>query len=1067
MTGQVVCVTEQLTLPTYREPPAEQLPMFAENRVHQRSSGNPYPNRIVSDVDREHRENKTYTAIRLENEYLQLILLPELGGRIYSAYDKVNKYDFFYKQHVIKPALIGMLGSWISGGVEFNWPCHHRPSTFMPTDWSIQREPTGAVTVWMSEHDPLDRMKGMVGIRLAPGEAIFETRMRVYNRTETRKSFLWWENAAVPVNEQYRLFFPHDVTYVQFHYRKDVTTYPLASGTYNGIPLGENNVDLSFHKNTRQPTSYFCGETRECFFGGYDEGRQCGVVHVADRHTSVGKKMFTWAYNQLSSSWEKALTDTDGAYAELMASSYSLNQPDFAWLEPYETKKFSQAWYPIGKMGIPDHATEHAAIHLTSSGVTVQTTRIHTHARLLCNGKEYALAAIPCTPVTISCGPVDSLQILDADDNVLLSYTPKAPDITRMPETLPGLPTLDQITCAQDAYLAGVHVDQYRDPTIRPDAYFQKALKLEPHHLPSLIAMARYCYQLGKLDEAASFIEQAEKTATRWNFHPESGEIAYLKGLILQAQHKHAEAYDAYQQACWNQDRRAAAMTRIACMDGCNADFHAMLQHAISALDANADNGLAITLAAIAQARQGRTEDALNRLAAYLSLDPLYHLAAYVRLRISGGTGAELAEVMQSDPAQTCLDLAFDLLSMGEKAWASDILTLCKPTAMTAYLRAQLQADPVALAEASHLSFGKAYPSRQSEEALLKAVLSQQPQDTSALFGLGCLLYGKRRYQEAASCWERVRAIAPTDAGALRCLAVAYFSHLHRRDEAMVLLKEALACKPDDMQLIWENVYVMCRLGYPASERLSVLREHCSSKLRDDLAILWAQALNQAGKPEQALSLMQKHQFIPCEGGEHAVADQYMFANYAIGRKLLAEAHFEDALLAFRAAQHLPENLGSGLWHQVKLVPYQFCEALCLEHMGQKETAVALYRHILSLQKDFFTDMHLLELPCYQALCHARLGHSAAAKEILVRHIHTWRNAEKAEDPGYYASTPFFISYTEDAAILRRRTAVWQQAFALAALKRTQDAHALLADVPADPDNLWASLPIDWLGQLL
>lgn len=212
MIGQVVCVTEQLTLPTYREPPAEQLPMFAENRVHQRSSGNPYPNRIVSDVDREHRENKTYTAIRLENEYLQLILLPELGGRIYSAYDKVNKYDFFYKQHVIKPALIGMLGSWISGGVEFNWPCHHRPSTFMPTDWSIQREPTGAVTVWMSEHDPLDRMKGMVGIRLAPGEAIFETRMRVYNRTETRKSFLWWENAAVPVNEQYRLFFPHDVT---------------------------------------------------------------------------------------------------------------------------------------------------------------------------------------------------------------------------------------------------------------------------------------------------------------------------------------------------------------------------------------------------------------------------------------------------------------------------------------------------------------------------------------------------------------------------------------------------------------------------------------------------------------------------------------------------------------------------------------------------------------------------------------------------------------------------------------------------------------------------------------
>ena len=197
---KVLVTDERRMLPAYASMPAEELPMFAENRVHQRSSGNPYPCKIVAQVDRQHREERPFRVIMLENEYLRLELMPELGGRIYAALDKRTGYDFFYRQHVIKPALIGLLGNWISGGVEFNWPCHHRPSTFMPVDVSIEEEPSGAVTVWKSENEPLDRMKGMVGIRLAPGEARFDTRMKVYNGTPTRHSFLWWENAAVPVN---------------------------------------------------------------------------------------------------------------------------------------------------------------------------------------------------------------------------------------------------------------------------------------------------------------------------------------------------------------------------------------------------------------------------------------------------------------------------------------------------------------------------------------------------------------------------------------------------------------------------------------------------------------------------------------------------------------------------------------------------------------------------------------------------------------------------------------------------------------------------------------------------
>lgn len=114
--------------------------------------------------------------------------------------------------------------------------------------------------------------------------------------------------------------------------------------------------DISYHKNTVPATSYFAAASDYDFFGGYDHAKQCGVVHIGDHHLSPGKKMFTWGYCQLAKSWENALTDTDGQYAEHMAGSYSDNQPNFSWLEPYETKEFSQYWYPISKIGTPTFA---------------------------------------------------------------------------------------------------------------------------------------------------------------------------------------------------------------------------------------------------------------------------------------------------------------------------------------------------------------------------------------------------------------------------------------------------------------------------------------------------------------------------------------------------------------------------------------------------------------------------------------------------------------------------------------------------------------------------------------
>ena len=131
---EVKACKEIMTIPTYGIGKPEKNPIFLEKRVYQGSSVAVYPHPVIEKILDE-KEDKEYIALYLENKYLKIMILPELGGRIQIAYDKIKQRHFVYYNQVIKPALVGLTGPWISGGIEFNWPQHHRPSTFEPTEW--------------------------------------------------------------------------------------------------------------------------------------------------------------------------------------------------------------------------------------------------------------------------------------------------------------------------------------------------------------------------------------------------------------------------------------------------------------------------------------------------------------------------------------------------------------------------------------------------------------------------------------------------------------------------------------------------------------------------------------------------------------------------------------------------------------------------------------------------------------------------------------------------------------------------------------------------------------------
>ena len=262
------------------------------------------------------------------------MILPELGGRVQMALDKTNNYHFVYYNRVIKPALVGLAGPWISGGIEFNWPQHHRPSTFHPVDVDIDRRRRRLVDRLVQRNRPHGRHARHARLHdCTPARRISKFACGSPIARRCRRRFLWWANPAVHVDENHQSIFPPDVCAVMDHGKRDVSTFPIATGEYYKVDYSPG-TDISRYKNIPVPTSYMAYHSDYDFVGSYDHGRQAGLLHVASHHISPGKKQWTWGCGEFGQAWDRQLTDEDGPYIELMCGVYTDNQPDFSWLSP-------------------------------------------------------------------------------------------------------------------------------------------------------------------------------------------------------------------------------------------------------------------------------------------------------------------------------------------------------------------------------------------------------------------------------------------------------------------------------------------------------------------------------------------------------------------------------------------------------------------------------------------------------------------------------------------------------------------------------------------------------------
>ncbi|TPG40785.1 DUF5107 domain-containing protein [Flavobacterium pectinovorum] len=930
---------EKIILPTYEVGKPEKNPVFIEKRVYQGSNGSVYPYPVIEKIADE-KIDKEYQAVYLENEFVKIMILPELGGRVHMAYDKTKQRHFVYYNQVVKPALVGLTGPWISGGIEFNWPQHHRPTTFDPVDFTIEEHEDGSATVWCSEVERMFRTKGMAGFRLYPDKAYLEIKAQLYNRTSFPQTFLWWANPAVKVNDDYQSVFPPDVNAVFDHGKRDVSSFPIAKGTYYKVDYSPG-TDISRYKNIPVPTSYMAIASKYNFVGGYENDSKGGLLHVANHHVSPGKKQWTWGHGDFGRAWDRNLTDEDGPYIELMCGVYTDNQPDFSWIMPGEQKDFTQYFMPYRDLGIVKNATKNAMVNLESidnklvikaytTGVYPDTTVTLKNNDTVLFQKQYDASPYNSFEETIDFDYNASLEglsifVTDADNKILVDWTYEGPNEDEIPEAAKPALAPEDIENNEQLFLTAQHLEQYRHATYSPIPYYEEAIRRDAGDIRSNNAMGLWLMRRAKFEESEPYFRAAIKTLTQRNPNPYEGEAYFNLGLCLKYQNKNKEAYDAFYKSTWNAAWQNQGYFYVAQLDALNDDYELALTHIKKAISKNTEDHKALHLQVAFLRKLGQQKKASLHTTLYLENDCFNFGLLYEKYLLSNDK-KDLAyfNSLIRNNIHTYIEYALDYAAAGLYEEAIGLLTeglKDEETYPMAWYYAGYfyeKLNNIGQAEkcfkmASQAKPDYCFPNQIEAALVLQNVIQKQNNDAKALYYLGNFWYASKFYNDAISCWEQSVVIDDTFPTVHRNLALAYYNKLNNPEKALASLEKAFSLDLQDSRILMELDQLYKRLNRDLVFRLAFLEKHLELVIqRDDVYLERVALYNLLGKHDKALTLLQNRIFHPWEGGEGKVSGQYLVSLTEIAKQQISEGNYDNAIELLEQAQTYPDNLGEG-----------------------------------------------------------------------------------------------------------------------------------------------------------
>ena len=825
--SEVKVEKSSIILPTYAPGGYDKTPLFYTGRVYQGAQGRVYPY-PMQDVLFDGKADETYTYLTLENRWLHMGLLPEHGGHLLNLTDRATGFETFYRQHVVKPALIGMLGAWISGGVEWNFPHHHRATTAMPIDWRLAANADGSKTVWIGETELRRRLKWTIGLSMMPDRAVLRAENVFMNRQPWIESMIYWANVSVHCGDDYQILFPPSCHLGFDHHKNYWTSFPIGprKEAHDLIPSQRSKyaddisgtMDLSWWRNfTIESRSIFALDPDNAWLAGMDHKRNMGTAHVSNRHITVGKKFFLWGNFPEAHVWDTVLTDHDGPYLELMVGCWSDNQPDYSWIAPYETRRVEQYWFPVKGIGGVKNVTVDGAVNVDRRGMDELLVGFHSTralkgctVRVLRKGaaapvfEERNVAIDPdtpwCKPVKVAAEAADqefTATIADADGKVFLAYTPVGPDPhDPLPPVVENPKEPSAYASAELAYAVGLRLDQFHNGLIDPVPYYKRALELDPGYSRANLAMGVRLAKNGAFAEAKPYLEKAVARATQNYTRALDAAPEYYLALCERGLGNLKAAEDLFWRCTWRQTYKKESYVEIARLAMLRGDWDEALARLDDALALGQGEAKLWTLKALALRKLGRAAEAAPCLDRAFACDPLEYWGAVER---TGGTSFAEAEKNRGLKAQQLLECVSDYWAAG---CHGEVVALCEAalakarterpyrtegplplketvaacdsyrSPMFAYFKAAAEAklDPAARPALEKVDWIYCFPSRLEELEVLQWAAANLAPSADTHYFLGEILWNTDQKDAALAEWKKAVELDPNHALALRCL---------------------------------------------------------------------------------------------------------------------------------------------------------------------------------------------------------------------------------------------------------------------------------------------------------
>jgi tetratricopeptide (TPR) repeat protein len=1033
---QVKLSEQKWIIPTYKVNPPDKNPMFFKGEVYQGASKYIYPYKLIDNLSNE-RADSAWKTLILENEYIKLCITPDIGGKLYYGTDKTNGYNFLYKNNVVKPANIGMLGAWVSGGIEWCVIHHHRASTFLPVDYDMVENEDGSKTVWIGEIEPRHQMRWTIGITVFPGKSYYQTEVKIHNRTPLANSFLYWANVAVNVNDNYQVIFPPSVDNVTYHAKNSFSHWPVSHEIYNKRDYTQG-VDISWWKNSPASVSFFANDLKEDFMGGYDHGKESGTVHIGDHNIVKGAKLWEWGSGSNGQATEAKLTETDGPYAEIMVGAFSDNQPDYSWIQPYEVKTFKQYWYPVKDIQGFKNANLNGAVNLEKrEGNTVflgyySTCKIAKAKILLKNkGKVIFEKVVEISPEKTFTGTVKigapfemtdlSTEMINSENNEnLVSYQPVKNEYKdSLPETVKRPSSPEEIKTVEELFLTGQRIQQFYNPTLNAMSYYDEALKRDPSDIRTNIAVGKTALRNGDYVKARSYFSTAIKRITKDYTRPIDCEVLYLQGITLKAMDLYTDAVDTLYRATWDYAWHSAAyleLARISCEQG---DFVKALGQVDESLSTNSKNNNAINLKASILRELGDFEGAKSTLAPLLKADPLDFRACNENYLIAKEQGdpvmaeknlVSLTRKMR-DFDQNYLEISTEYLNDGLLSESEDLLRRFKGSNQLIDYYLGYISDKKGNREQAALLFRAGslqnvdycFPYRLETIKIFNKALEYDPKDAKACYYLGNVLYDKQP-GKAIECWEKAVKSDPALAIAYRNLGWGYFRNNKDIPKAISAYESAIAANNTDpvyyaeLDPLYEieNSSIEKRLALFASSH-EVVRKHDNASVRE------IKVLTLAGKADKAVEYLEAKYFSYREGSS-IVRNITVDARLMLGMRFMADGKYDEALKQFLEANVLGEDSqDDSRTGDMRTPQVEYFIGLAFEALGEKEKAKSYFQGSADKKKQ---DASFISF--YQGLSYLKLGNKEQAYKLFNRLI---KNGEEEIKNG--GEVNFFAKFGE------------------------------------------------------